>query len=90
MQLAIVAGSVVATQKVLELQGRALKVLLVCDDQRKRSGETLVAVDAVGAREGDLVMWVGKREASIAFDDAPLVNMFPIDAAITGIVDDIS
>jgi hypothetical protein len=36
------------------------------------------------------VLWVGKREASLAIPGAPLANSYPIDAAVTGIIDDIS
>lgn len=89
MNFALVTGNVVATQKVKELTGIALKVIVPCDDERRPVGEAIVAIDAVGARPGDHVMWVGKREASLALPDAPLVNLYPVDAAITGIIDDI-
>ena len=89
MQYAIVKGSVVATQKVKDLEGIALKVLLPCDDKREPTADAIVAVDAIGARPGDLVLWVGKREASLAIPGAPLANNFPVDAAVTGIVDDL-
>jgi ethanolamine utilization protein EutN len=90
MQYGIVRGTVVATQKVKDLEGFALKVLFPCDEERRHVGEPVVAIDAVGARPGDLVLWVGKREASLAIPGAPLANNYPVDAAITGIVDDIS
>lgn len=90
MQFAIVHGSVIASQKVRDLQGITFKVVTPCDERRKPVGEPLVAVDAVGARSGDLVLWVGKREASLAIPGAPLANNYPVDAAITGIVDDCS
>ena len=89
MHYGIVRGSVVATQKTQSLQGIALKVLVPCDEKRDPLGDPLVAVDCVGARSGDLVIWVSKREASLAVPGAPLSNSFPIDAAVTGIVDDI-
>ncbi|MGE0614400.1 MAG: EutN/CcmL family microcompartment protein [Bacteriovoracia bacterium] len=94
MQYAVVRGTVVATQKVDTLKGVALKVLVPCDRKREAlggaSGDPIVAIDGVGAREGDLVMWVGKREASMALSGAPVANMYPVDAAVTGIIDDIS
>ena len=90
MQFGIVKGSVVATQKVEDLKGYPLKVIVPCNDKNETSGDPIVAVDAVGARPGDLVIWVGKREASLAIPGAPLANNYPIDAAITGIVDDCS
>lgn len=88
MQFAFVRGTVVASQKPKELEGLALKVLQPCDADQRAVGEPVVAVDAIGTRPGDWVMWVGKREASLAVSGATLVNNLPIDAAITGIIDD--
>ncbi|OFZ78824.1 MAG: hypothetical protein A3K03_11275 [Bdellovibrionales bacterium RIFOXYD1_FULL_44_7] len=90
MQYGIVKGSVVATQKLKDLSGFSLKVVLPCDEQRNQTSEAIIAIDPIGARTEDLIMWVGKREASLAIPGAPLVNNYPVDAAITGIIDDIS
>ena len=46
------------------------------------TGETLIALDAVGAGAGETIYWCRGREASLAF--GPDV---PADAAIVGIVD---
>ena len=89
MQYGKIAGTVVATQKSKELQGLSLKVLIPCDAQKNSLGEPLVALDAIGARSGDLVLWVGKREASMAIPEPKVANLLPVDAAVTGIVDDI-
>ena len=51
------------------------------------TGEPFVSVDPIGARAGDLVLWVGKREASLALPGAALANLYAVDAAITGLVD---
>jgi microcompartment protein CcmK/EutM len=90
MLFAMVRGSVVASQKVKELEGVSLKLLIPCDENKNPVSEPIVAIDAIGARSGDLVMWAGKREASMAFPDAQVINNFPVDAAVTGIIDDIS
>jgi len=94
MHYGIIQGTVVATQKVKDLRGIPLKVLQPCDSSRNpllgSAGDQIVAVDSIGARPGDFVMWVGKREASLAITDAPLANNYPVDAAVTGIIDDIS
>jgi ethanolamine utilization protein EutN len=90
MQFGIIKGTVVASQKSKDLDGIALKVLQPCDQKRSPVGDAIVAIDAVGARPGDLVMWVGKREASLAIPGAPLSNSYAVDAAVTGIIDDIS
>lgn len=90
MHYGIIQGSVVASQKSPQLRGLALKVLQPCDGEGQAAGDPIVAVDAIGARTGDRVMWVAKREASLAIPEAPLANMYPVDAAVTGIIDDIS
>lgn len=90
MQFAKILGSVVASQKVKELNGIALKLIQVCNQNKELVGDPIVAIDCIGARPGDFVMWVGKREASLAIPGAPLANNYPVDAAITGIIDDLS
>lgn len=87
MHYATVQGTVVATQKVKDLQGMALKILQPCNQAREAIGDAIVAIDAIGARPGDLVLWVGKREASLAIPGASLANNYPVDAAVTGIID---
>jgi microcompartment protein CcmK/EutM len=89
MQFGIIQGTVVASQKVKDLQGHALKVLQPCTDTRVPVGDAIVTIDPIGARPGDFVMWVGKREASLAIPGTPLANNYPVDAAVTGIIDDI-
>ena len=89
MQFARVTGTVVATQKVDELRGVALKLCVPENETGESIGDSFVAADAIGARTGDRVLWVGKREASMALPHAPIKNNFPLDAAITGIIDDI-
>jgi microcompartment protein CcmK/EutM len=83
MQFAKVIGTVVSTRKVDSLMGVTLKLI-------ESGSEKLVAIDPIGTRVGDQVMWVGKREASLAIPGTPINNSYPIDAAITGIIDDIS
>lgn len=87
MHYGLIQGTVVATQKVKELVGVSLKVLQPCGPDRMPVGEPLVAIDPVGARDGDWVLWVGKREASLAVPGAALANNYPVDAAVTGIID---
>lgn len=89
MHFAKVIGTVVATRKVPELQGIGLKTIIPCDQRGIPTGDPVIAIDAVGSRPGDIVIWVGKREASLAVPGAPLANNFPVDAAVTGLVDDI-
>lgn len=90
MQYAMIQGTVTASQKTESLKSLSFKVIQPCLRDKTSIGEPIIAVDCVGARPGDMVMWVGKREASLAIPGAPLANSFPLDAAVTGIIDDIS
>ena len=89
MFLARVEGSVVATKKDEGLIGR--KLLLVrpqlvdeSDPVRFRPGKnTIVAVDSVGAGEGELVLFTQGSSARLA----PSMKSAPVDAVVVGIVD---
>jgi ethanolamine utilization protein EutN len=89
MFLARVEGSVVATKKDEGLSGR--KLLLVrpqlvdeSDPSKFRPGKnTIVAVDSVGAGEGELVLFTQGSSARLA----PNMKSAPVDAVVVGIVD---
>jgi len=89
MFLARVEGSVVATKKDPSMSGR--KLLLVRpqlvdekDPTKFRPGtNTIVAVDSVGAGQGELVMFCQGSSARLA----PNLKDAPVDAVIIGIVD---
>lgn len=91
MFLARVEGSVVATKKDASMAGR--KLLLVrpqlVDDKnpaRLRPGaNTIVAVDSVGAGEGEMVLFCQGSSARLA----PNLKDAPVDAVIIGIVDSV-
>lgn len=86
MQLARVIGEVVATMKDPALGGTTLLVLQPMDAAGEAAGRTLVALDSVGAGVGETVFFVRGREAAFPF--YPVEP--PTDAAIVGIVDQIS
>ena len=86
MELARVIGTVVATHKVPGLDGVKLLLLEPLDENLKVVGERFVACDASQAGEGDVVHWIGGREATLALP----VQFVPVDATIVGIVDDVS
>ncbi len=90
MMLARVIGTVVATVKHGALEGR--KLLLVQPVTREGSprGKPIVAVDAVGAGVSETVYWCRGREASLAFTVSGFDPEVPTDAAIVGIVDEIT
>ncbi|MDF1490073.1 EutN/CcmL family microcompartment protein [Tessaracoccus caeni] len=83
MQIARVVGSAVSTIKDDALTGRKLLVVRPADPSDQLVGDPYVAVDAIGAGEGELVLVVtgsaARRTASTA--DAP------VDAAIIAILD---
>lgn len=89
MYLAKVEGAVVATKKDPTMGGRKLLILrpMLVDDKdptRFRPGtNTIVAVDSVGAGEGELVLFCQGSSARLA----PSFREAPVDAVIIGIVD---
>lgn len=83
MQIARVVGSAVSTIKDDALVGRKLLVVRPADPGDALTGDPYVAVDAIGAGEGELVL-VAKGSAARqthATADAP------VDAAIIAILD---
>jgi ethanolamine utilization protein EutN len=84
MDILTVIGTVVASQKVPQLSG--YKLLLVADpDEPNMRAAATVAVDTVGAGEGERVIVVRGSSARAA---AGLTDV-PVDAVIVGIVDQI-
>ena len=91
MFVAKVTGSVVATQKVDSMVGRKLLVVepyRIDADSRgqfKTTGRTFVAVDTVGAGEGEFVLITQGSVARAWFKDN---SSNVVDALVIGIVDE--
>ena len=89
MYLARVIGSVVSTKKDETMRGRKLLLLrpLLIDESdpaKFRPGpNTIVAVDALGAGLGDLVLFCQGSSAR----QATGMKSLPVDAVVVGIVD---
>src|SRR3954465_9188624 len=93
MFLARVTGNVVASQKDKTLNGQKLLVVeplnVKYDDATKQpaslgnTGRAIVAIDAVGAGEGQLVLIVQGSSARMT----EITKNLPADAVIVGIVD---
>ena len=89
MFLARVEGSVVSTKKDPSMSGRKLLLLrpqLVDETdptQFRQGNNTIVAVDSVGAGEGEMVLFCQGSSARLA----PQMKSLPVDAVIIGIVD---
>jgi len=91
MILARVEGSVVATKKNPKMTGSKFLVVrpLVIDSpdasEFKPGSSTIVAVDALGAGRGEVVLVVQGSSARLAAEDKDS----PVDAVIIGIVDSV-
>lgn len=89
MFLARVIGFVVSTKKDETMHGRKLLLLrpMLVDEanpaQFKPGTNTIVAVDALGAGAGDLVLFCQGSSAR----QAAGMKSLPIDAAVVGLVD---
>ena len=89
MRLGIVRGHVTLTQAIEAFRGKTLVVVepVTMDNLRARNGlgggKSLVAVDALGAGEGQMVAFTEGREASNPF----WPDAVPIDAYCSLIVD---
>ncbi len=89
MFLAKVTGSLVATQKTDSMVGHKLLVVepyRIDPQDRNRltsTGRTFVAVDALGAGEGEFVLITQGSSARMT----PETSKLPIDCVIIGLVD---
>lgn len=87
-----ITGSLIATQKVDSMIGQKLLVvepLRVNEKNQKDlqpTGRTFIVVDTVGAGEGEVVLCVQGSSAR----NTPQTKPLPVDAAIIGIVDEVS
>ena len=85
MQLARVIGSVVATRKEAELEGLRFLLLEGATPDGKGRDAFVVAVDAVGAGAGDLVMYASGSSARQTSKTRDL----PVDATVMAIIDQV-
>ncbi|HEX9751480.1 MAG TPA: EutN/CcmL family microcompartment protein [candidate division Zixibacteria bacterium] len=83
MKLGKVCGTVVATVKDPALSCCRLRLMYPAIGGGGWSDRAIVAIDTVGSREGDTVIWISAREATLALTD----RIIPTDASIVGIVD---
>jgi microcompartment protein CcmK/EutM len=83
MRIAKVVGVAVATVKDQRLEGGKCLLVAASDPAGQAQGNPFVALDMVGAGEGELVMIVEGSSARVAAGDATR----PVDAVIVGILD---
>lgn len=86
MELARVIGVVVASRQYEGLEGVKFLLVEALDEKLQVHGEPFVAADwDQQAGPGDVVSWIGGREAAMAMP----VEFVPVDAAIVSVVDDV-
>ena len=87
MQIGRVIGTLVATQKHRTLEGAKLLLVQPLTLEDRPRGTALLAVDSVGAGVGERVLIVLEGRAA---GEALRRRAAPVDAAIIGIVDQVS
>ena len=83
MKLAKILGTVVATQKDSKLQGLRFLMLGLWGPDNKPTGGSVVAVDAVGAGVGEMVLFASGSSAR----QTESTDNKPVDAVGMAIVD---
>ncbi len=83
MVLGKVIGTLVASRKEPTLDGCKLLLVRACDVDGNPTGGTLVAVDAVGAGVGEVVLYCSGSSAR----QTQVTQNRPVDATIMAIVD---
>ena len=83
MMIARVVGSAVATVKDEKLKGLKLLAVREVTPANELIGKPLVAIDAVGAGEGELVLIASGSSAR----QTTITNNKPVDAVIMAILD---
>lgn len=83
MNLGRVVGTLVASRKEPLMEGMKFLVVRRIEDDNSDSGSFVVAVDAVGAGVGEVVMYASGSSAR----QTEMTRDRPCDAVIMGIVD---
>jgi ethanolamine utilization protein EutN/carbon dioxide concentrating mechanism protein CcmL len=86
MQLGRVKGTVVSTNKSEKLCGLKLLIVKPIDVETfEEKGSMVVAIDTVGAGEGEVVMLVGGSSSR----QTAITDGKPVDQSIIGIIDSV-
>ncbi len=86
MVLGKVIGTLVASRKEPTLEGLKLLVVRACDVDGKVTGGIAIAVDAVGAGVGEVVLYASGSSAR----QTTVTKDRPVDATIMAIVDEVA
>ena len=86
MQIARVKGTVVSTNKSDKLTGLKLLIVKPIDIETfEEKGSLMVAIDAVGEGEGEIVMCVGGSSSR----QTAITDGKPVDQSIVAIIDSV-
>ena len=83
MQLGKIIGTIVSTQKDEKLEGLKFHIVKAIDFDGNPDGGFVVAVDAMGAGVGEVVLTAAGSAARLT----PVTKDKPVDAVIMAIVD---
>ena len=85
MLMGLVVGTVVSTRKEEDLRGLRFLLVRELDQDMRQTGKLVVAADAVGSGEGEVVLYASGSSArqTVATKDRP------VDAVIMAIVDEV-
>ena len=83
MELARVLATVVCERKYEGLEGIKLLLVQPLDSALVATGEPLVVADRFSSGVGQVVWWVGGREAALSLP----ITFVPVDAGVVAIAD---
>ena len=86
MKIAEVVGTVVSTIQDPALDGKRLLICDILDLDGEATGEYLLAVDAVGAGAGEVVLVLDEGSGARQIIDR---DPAPVRAVVVGVVDDV-
>ena len=86
MILGKIIGTLVASRKEPTLEGLKLLIVRACDVDGNPNGAIAIAVDAVGAGIGEVVLYAAGSSAR----QTQVTQNRPVDATIMAIVDEIA
>jgi microcompartment protein CcmK/EutM len=83
MRAGKIIGSIVAARVAEGLEGKKFLLTVPVDEGDRPTGEGFVACDVVGAGPGSRVIWIGGKEAALAFGSGDT----PVDASCVAILE---
>ena len=83
MTMARVVGTVVPSKSAAEIPGAAWRITEFCDHHGTKLGDSVIALDLVGAKDGDLVLLC--QGSSVRWTSTTADK--PVDALVVALVD---